>query len=120
MVCHILSHNNVEIASRYTSDSGKITFSFSCPADVSELILEQLENIGLDTWFGSVYVTSCDLYKSGKQSNLSQQLSDSVANRLILVQEMVWDRRSLRSRSISSTTALPATSTISFCWRPPE
>ena len=89
MVGNILAHNHVEISSRYTSDSGEVTFSFSCPADVSERILEQLENIGLDTWFGSVYVTSCDLYKSGQQSNASQQLADSVANRLILVQEMV-------------------------------
>ena len=89
MVSNILTHNHVEISSRYTSDSGEVTFSFSCPAEISELILEQLENIGLDTWFGSVYVTSCDLYKSGEQNRPAQLLSDSVANRLILVQEMV-------------------------------
>ena len=37
MVRNILAHNRVEISSRYTSDSGEVTFSFSCPAEVSEL-----------------------------------------------------------------------------------
>ena len=47
MVKTILEYNNIEVSSRCTSASD-VTLSFSCPASVSEAVLEQLENIGMD------------------------------------------------------------------------
>lgn len=85
----ILNSMNIQISSRYTLSSDKVTIAFSCPSTVSEMVLGLLENIGLDTWYGSVYVTSCELYKSSEDSPQEVQIRDGIASRLILVQEMV-------------------------------
>ena len=84
----ILNSLNIPLSSRVSS-SNIVTISFSCSSTISEVVLGLLENIGLDTWYGSVYVTSCKLYKSSDDSPQEAQIRDGVASRLILVQEMV-------------------------------
>ena len=84
----ILNSLQIPLSSRIVS-SNIVTISFSCPSTISEIVLGLLENIGLDTWYGSVYVTSCELYKSCDDSQQEVQVRDGVASRLILVQEMV-------------------------------
>ena len=89
MVMTVLKSCGITPSSHYVSSSGDCSLSFSCPSSLSEHILGLLENMGLDSWFGSVYVTSCELYKSSKMTPESS-LRDGVASRLILVQEMVF------------------------------
>ena len=84
----ILNSLNIPLSSRVSS-SNIVTISFSCSSTISEVVLGLLENIGLDTWYGSVYVTSCELYKSSDDTPQEAQIRDGVASRLILVQEMV-------------------------------
>ena len=84
----ILNSLNIPLSSRVSS-SNIVTISFSCSSTISEVVLGLLENIGLDTWYGSVYVTSCELYKRSDDSPQEAQIRDGVASRLILVQEMV-------------------------------
>lgn len=88
MVMTILKSCGVVPSSHYISSSGDCSVSFSCPSSISENILSLLESMGLDSWFGSIYVTSCELYKSSEMTQESS-LRDGVASRLILVQEMV-------------------------------
>ena len=87
MVKTILEYNHIEVSSRCTSASD-VTLSFSCPASVSEVVLEQLENIGMDSWYGRIYVTACDLYRSSEEAEASL-LKETMTSRLILVQEMI-------------------------------
>lgn len=87
MVKMILEYNHIEVSSRCTSASD-VTLSFSCPASVSEVVLEQLENIGMDSWYGRIYVTACDLYRSSEEAEASL-LKETMTSRLILVQEMI-------------------------------
>lgn len=87
MVKTILEYNHIEVSSRCTSASD-VTLSFSCPASVSEVVLEQLENIGMDSWYGRIYVTACDLYRSSEEAEASL-LRETMTSRLILVQEMI-------------------------------
>ena len=89
LVKEILKKNAIQISSLQISSDKTITLSFSCSSSVSEVVLEQLENIGLDSWFGSIYVTSCDLYKSATTEDSVETVSNSVSDRLILVQEMI-------------------------------
>lgn len=88
MVMTILKSCNIIPSSHYVSSSGECSVTFSCPSSVSEHVLGLLENMGLDCWFGSVYVTSCELYKSSEMTQESS-LRDGVASRLILVEEMI-------------------------------
>lgn len=86
---NILKKHDIHLSSRVVSDDGVITLSFSCNASTSERVLEQFENIGLDSWYGNVYVTSCDLFKEANDVPDKIERSNGVADRLILVQEMI-------------------------------
>ena len=88
MVKDILSFNHIELSSQCQSSTDDITISFSCPSSISEVVLEQLENIGMDSWYGKIYVTACDLYRSSEE-DASSELKETMTSRLILVQEMI-------------------------------
>ena len=86
---NILNKYHIHLSSRVVSDDKTITLSFSCNASTSEQLLEQFENIGLDSWYGNIYVTSCDLFKEANDIPGKIERSSGVADRLILVQEMI-------------------------------
>ena len=98
MVMTILKSCNIIPSSHYVSSSGECSVTFSCPSSLSEHVLGLLENLGLDSWFGSVYVTSCELYKSSEMTQESS-LRDGVASRLILVEEMAGSLHPMTRRS---------------------
>ena len=87
MVKEILGICGVTITSRLESNNC-ITISFSCFSDISEKVIELLENIGLTTWYGDVFVTTCDLCKSANLKG-KEDVTETVHSRLILVQEKV-------------------------------